>query len=43
MIILSVFCLNADELANAVHSPDMTRGESVNTLRATTRRTERNG
>ena len=35
MIILSAFCLSADELANAVHSPDMTCGESVYTLRAT--------
>ena len=35
MIILSVFCLNANELANAVHSPDMTCRESVYTLRAT--------
>ena len=43
MIILSVFCLNAVELANAVYSPDVACGESVYTLRATRRRTERNG
>ena len=35
MITLSVFCLNADELANAIHSPDMTCAESEYTPLAT--------
>ncbi len=34
VIILGVFSLNADELANAVYSPDMTCGESVLSLGA---------
>ena len=35
MIILSVFCLNAVELAKTVYSPDVNCGENEYTLRAT--------
>ena len=34
MIVLGVFSLNEDELANVVHSPDMTCGESSLSLGA---------